>query len=82
MTFSKIVDLSIGIIPNAPHEPWKPSVRYLTHDGEGLEWIKSTFGAKPEDLVWSGGLGAAFEEVRCRQTPWDYRVLRAARDDP
>jgi kynurenine formamidase len=79
VTFSQIVDLSVGIIPDAPHEPWKPSVRYLTHDGEGLEWIKSTFGAKPEDLVWSGGLGAAFEEVTTIthagthvDAPWHY----------
>lgn len=79
MTFSKIVDLSVGIIPEAVHEPWKPSVHYLTHDGEGLEWMQSMFKAAPEDLVWSGGLGPAFEEVtaitHCGthvDAPWHY----------
>ena len=43
--------------------PWKPGIRYLTHEREGLDWIKITFGAKEEDLVHSGGKGAAFEEV-------------------
>lgn len=63
MTFTEIVDLSVGIVPGAVHEPWKPSVHYLTSEGEGLEWMMSKFGVTSDDLVWSGGLGPAFEEV-------------------
>ena len=62
-SFTQMIDLSVGIIPDAPYEPWKPGIRYLTHEREGLDWIKITFGAKEEDLVHSGGKGAAFEEV-------------------
>jgi hypothetical protein len=74
-SFTRLIDLSVGIIPDAPHEPWKPSVRYLTHEGEGLDWIKGTFGAEEEDLVPSGGKGAAFEEVTAIthvDAPWHY----------
>ncbi len=59
--------------------PWKPGIRYLTHEREGLDWIKITFGAKEEDLVHSGGKGAAFEEVTTIthsgthvDAPWHY----------
>ena len=78
-SFTRLIDLSVGIIPDAPHEPWKPGVRYLTHEDEGLDWIKSTFGAEEEDLVPSGGKGAAFEEVTAIthagthvDAPWHY----------
>jgi kynurenine formamidase len=78
-SFSQIIDLSVGIIPDAPHEPWKPSIRYLTHEREGLDWIKTTFGAREEDLVNSLGRGAAFEEVTAIthsgthvDAPWHY----------
>jgi kynurenine formamidase len=62
-SFRRMIDLGVAIVPDAPHEPWKPKIHYLTHEREGLDWIKSTFGAKEEDLVLSGGKGAAFEEV-------------------
>jgi kynurenine formamidase len=59
--------------------PWKPGIRYLTHEREGFDWIKITFGAKEEDLVHSGGKGAAFEEVTAIthsgthvDAPWHY----------
>ncbi len=78
-SFTRMIDLSVGIIPDAPHEPWKPSIRYLTHEREGLDWIKTTFGAKEEDLIHSGGKGAAFEEVTAIthsgthvDAPWHY----------
>jgi len=78
-SFTQMIDLSVGIIPDAPHEPWKPSIRYLTHEREGLDWIKTTFGAKEEDLIHSGGKGAAFEEVTAIthagthvDAPWHY----------
>ena len=34
--FTRMIDLSVGIIPDGPHEPWKPSIRYLTHERGGL----------------------------------------------
>ena len=78
-SFTRMIDLSVGIIPDAPHEPWKPSIRYLTHEREGLDWIKTTFGARKEDLVHSRGKGAAFEEVTAIthsgthvDAPWHY----------
>ena len=78
-SFTQMIDLSVGITPHAPHEPWKPSIRYLTHEREGLDWIKATFGATKEDLVNSRGRGAAFEEVTATthsgthvDAPWHY----------
>ncbi len=62
-SFTEMIDLSVSIVPDAPHEPWKPKIHYLTHEREGLDWIKNTFGATEEDLVLSQGKGAAFEEV-------------------
>ena len=41
-TFTQLIDLSVGIIPGAAHEPWKPSVHYLTHEGDGLDWMLKT----------------------------------------
>ncbi len=77
--FGALIDLGVSIVPNAPHERWKPKVRYLTHEGEGLDWIKTTFGATEEDLVHSKGKGAAFEEVTAIthagthiDAPWHY----------
>ncbi len=78
-SFTEMIDLSVGIIPDAPHEPWKPKIHYLTHECEGLDWIKNTFGATKEDLVHSWGKGAAFEEVTAIthagthvDAPWHY----------
>jgi kynurenine formamidase len=62
-SFSQLIDLSTGIEHQAAHEPWKPSIRNIRHDVEGVQWMEEAFGAKPEDLVRSNGLGPAFEEV-------------------
>lgn len=62
-SFDRILDLSTGIEHQAAHEPWKPSIRRIRHDVEGLEWMENAFGAEPDDLGPSGGLGPAFEEV-------------------
>ncbi len=77
--FGALIDLGVSIVPNAPHERWKPKVRYLTHEGEGLDWIKTTFEATEEDLVHSKGKGVAFEEVTAIthagthiDAPWHY----------
>jgi len=58
-----LIDLGVSIFPDAPHEPWKPRIHYQAHEGEGLDWVKNTFGVTEEDLVWSGGKGAAIEEA-------------------
>ena len=77
--FTQMIDLSVGIIADAPHEPWKPTVRTLTHEGAGLDWMLETFGAQKSDLVWSNGEGCAFEEVTAIthagthvDAPWHY----------
>jgi kynurenine formamidase len=62
-SFSRMLDLSTGIEHQAVHEPWKPSIRPIRHDVEGLQWMQDAFGVQPEDLGPSGGLGPAFEEV-------------------
>jgi len=79
VTFAEIIDLSTGIEHQAAHEPWKPSIRRIRHEVEGLQWMKDTFGATEADLVASNGLGAAFEEVtaitHCGthiDAPWHY----------
>ena len=79
VSFTEIIDLSTGIEHQAVHEPWKPSIRRIRHDVEGLAWMKDTFGVTEDDLVSSNGLGAAFEEVtaitHCGthvDAPWHY----------
>lgn len=74
-----MIDLSVGIIPGAAHEPDKPKVEYQTHEGAGLDWVKNTFEVTEEDLVLSGGKGAAVEEVTALthvathvDAPWHY----------
>jgi kynurenine formamidase len=78
----RLVDLSVPITDQAPYEPWKPSIHYFTHEGEGLEWVKNEFGVTEADLVWSDGKGAAFEEVHLIthtgthiDAPWHYGPL-------
>lgn len=78
-SFTQLIDLAVSIVPDAPHEPWKPKVQYQTHEGKGLDWVKATFGVTEEDLVQSGGKGAAIEEVTAIthagthvDAPWHY----------
>lgn len=86
LTFTQMIDLSVGIIPDAPHEPWKPKIRTLTHDGDGLEWMLNAFGASKFDLAWSNGEGPCFEEVtaitHCGthvDAPWHYGTTSEGR---
>jgi kynurenine formamidase len=78
-TYTAMIDLSTGIEHQAAHEPWKPSIRRIRHEVEGLEWMQNTFGVEPEQLTVSHGLGPAFEEVtaitHCGthvDAPWHY----------
>jgi kynurenine formamidase len=77
--YTEIIDLSTGIEHEAVHEPWPPSIRRISHDGEGVEWMERTFGVRRDQLEVSHGLGPAFEEVtaitHCGthvDAPWHY----------
>jgi len=60
----RLIDLSVPLENDAPHEPLPGRIRYVTHDGEGLAQMRHLLGVWPEDLVYSGGLGWAVEEVQ------------------
>jgi kynurenine formamidase len=60
----RLIDLSVPLESGAVSEPMPPTIRYATHDGEGLRQMQNLLGIRPEDLVMSGGLGWAVEEVQ------------------
>ena len=60
----RLIDLSVPLEDGAVSEPVLPRVRYVTHEAEGLAQMRALFGVRPEDLVYSGGLGWAVEEVQ------------------
>ena len=60
----RLIDLSVPLEHNAVSEPLPAQIHYVRHDGEGLEQMQRFFGVKPEDLVYSNGLGWAVEEIR------------------
>jgi kynurenine formamidase len=60
----RLIDLSVPLEDGAASEPMPAHIHYVRHDGEGLQQMRQFFGVAPEDLVWSGGLGWAVEEVR------------------
>jgi kynurenine formamidase len=60
----RLIDLSVPLEHRAVSEPLPAQIRYVRHDGEGLQQMRQFFGVKPEDLVWSNGLGWAIEEVQ------------------
>jgi kynurenine formamidase len=60
----RLIDLSVPLEDRAVSEPLPAEIHYCTHDGEGLQQMRQFFGVRPEDLVYSGGLGWAVEEVR------------------
>src|SRR5262249_53612510 len=57
----RLIDLSVSLEDNAVSEPMPARIRYVRHDGEGLRQMQQYLGVKPEDLVWSNGLGWALE---------------------
>src|SRR6516165_6127124 len=59
-----MIDLSVPLTHNAVSEPMPAQIDYVRHDGEGLQQMQRFFGVRPDDLVWSNGLGWAVEEVR------------------
>lgn len=60
----RLIDLSVPLEHNAVSEPLPAEIHYVRHDGEGLQHMQRFFGVKPEDLVDSGGMGWAVEEIR------------------
>src|SRR5438046_191306 len=60
----RLIDLSVPLENDAVHEPLPGRIRYARHDAEGLAQMRQFLGVRPEDLVYSGGLGWAVEEVQ------------------
>jgi kynurenine formamidase len=60
----RLIDLSVPLEDNAVSEPMPARIRHVTHEGEGLAQMRQLLGVRPEDLVYSGGLGWAVEEVQ------------------
>src|SRR5262245_49169458 len=60
----RLIDLSVPLENDAVSEPLPGRIRYITHDAEGLQQMQQFFGIKPDDLVYSNGLGWAVEEVQ------------------
>lgn len=59
----RIIDLSVSLEHDAPGERTKPKIEYVTHADAGLKSMMDTFGAKPEDFVYSNGHGWAVENL-------------------
>jgi kynurenine formamidase len=60
----RLIDLSVPLENEAAHEPFPPRIAYASHQGAGLQQMQQVFGIRPEDLIVSGGLGWAVEEVQ------------------
>jgi kynurenine formamidase len=61
---TRLIDLSVSLEHEAASEPLPARVHYVRHGEEGLAQMKQFFGVQSEDLVWSGGLGWAVEEIQ------------------
>src|SRR5262245_36187860 len=59
----RLIDLSVPLEDNAVSEPMPARIHYVTHAGEGLAQMRQFLGVRPQDLVYSGGLGWAVEEI-------------------
>src|SRR5256714_8273569 len=59
----RLIDWSVPLEDNAAHEPIPGHISYATHE-VGRKQMEQFFGVRPEDLVYSGGLGWAIEEVQ------------------
>jgi kynurenine formamidase len=60
----RLIDLSVPLEHQAASEPVPAQIQYARHEGEGLRQMQQLLGVRPEDLVYSGGLGWAVEEVQ------------------
>src|SRR5262245_21112282 len=59
-----LIDLSVPLEHQAASESAPAQIRYARHEGEGLRQMQQFLGVRAEDLVYSGGLGWAVEEVQ------------------
>jgi kynurenine formamidase len=57
----RLIDLSVPLQHDGAGEPLPAKIHYVTH--EGFSQMQQFFGARAEDLVWSGGQGWAIEEI-------------------
>lgn len=60
----RLLDLSFPLEHQAASEPLPAQIRYVRHAEEGLEQMQRFFGVRPDDLVYSHGLGWAVEEIQ------------------
>jgi kynurenine formamidase len=60
----RLIDLSVPLENAAVSEPMPAKIHYITHAAEGLQQMQQFFGVQPSDLVYSGGLGWAVEEIQ------------------
>jgi kynurenine formamidase len=60
----RLIDLSVPLEHQAASEPLPAQIRYARHAVEGLQQMQQLLGVRPEDLVYSQGLGWAVEEVQ------------------
>ena len=60
----RLIDLSVPLQDGAASEPRPARIHYVDHRTDGLGQMQQAFGVSPEDLVYSGGLGWAVEEVQ------------------
>ncbi len=59
----RLIDLSVPLAHRAASEPMPAEIHYVTHEAEGLAQMEQAFGVRAADLVYSGGLGWALEEI-------------------
>jgi kynurenine formamidase len=78
----KIIDLSVPIEYGSVCEPWPPNIRYSPDHRQGAAEMRQRFGVGPKDLLYSGGLGWAYEELTLithvgthLDAPWHYHPL-------
>jgi kynurenine formamidase len=86
LTFTRVIDLSTGLIDGAGHERTPPKVVHKGHE-KGAEWFVGEFGlASADELKVSGGLGPASELVTSVthagthvDAPWHYHPTSEGR---
>jgi kynurenine formamidase len=84
----KIIDLSVPLENNSllDPEPFRPKIKYTPDHREGAIQMQQLFGINPKDLVYSDGLGWAFEEITAithtathLDAPWHYHPISEGR---
>jgi kynurenine formamidase len=60
----RLIDLSVPLQDGAASEPLPAKIHYVDHRTEGLDQMRQVFGVTAADLVTSGGLGWAVEQIQ------------------